>query len=130
MFKVLLTTTNGATLFHCTAGKDRTGFAAFLILSALGVPRETIIKDYLLTNEVTADVRKKWLAGIRKNSAGLGNVDAVVSNRNALASVNADYLNTALATIKEESGDVGHYLTDYLGLSKGDLTTLRHLYLD
>ena len=75
-------------------------------------------------------MRKKWLAGIRKNSAGLGNVDAVVSNRNALASVNADYLNTALATIKEESGDVNHYLTDYLDLSKGDLITLRHLYLD
>ena len=41
---------NGPCLFHCTAGKDRTGFAAALILSALGVPYETVLEDYLLTN--------------------------------------------------------------------------------
>ena len=37
-------------VFHCTAGKDRTGFAAALILLALGVPREVVMEDYLLTN--------------------------------------------------------------------------------
>ena len=37
-------------LFHCTAGKDRTGVAAALILKALGVSREDIVEDYLLTN--------------------------------------------------------------------------------
>lgn len=37
-------------VFHCTAGKDRTGFAAALILLALGVPREVVMQDYLLTN--------------------------------------------------------------------------------
>jgi protein-tyrosine phosphatase len=38
--------------FHCTAGKDRTGFAAALILLALGVPRPVVMQDYLLTNEL------------------------------------------------------------------------------
>src|SRR5262249_30396041 len=42
---------NLPTLFHCTAGKDRTGFAAALVLLALDVPRETAMRDYLLTNE-------------------------------------------------------------------------------
>ena len=37
-------------LIHCTAGKDRTGFGAALVLMALGVPRETAFEDYLLTN--------------------------------------------------------------------------------
>jgi len=38
-------------VFHCTAGKDRTGFAAALVLMALGVSRDEVMKDYLLTNE-------------------------------------------------------------------------------
>ncbi len=43
-----------AVLWHCTGGKDRTGLAAMLILSALGVDEETVVKDYLLTNEFNA----------------------------------------------------------------------------
>jgi protein-tyrosine phosphatase len=39
-------------LFHCTAGRDRTGVATVLLLEALGVPRETILSDYLLSNEI------------------------------------------------------------------------------
>jgi len=46
-------------LFHCTAGKDRTGICAALILSALEVPREIVIEDYLLSNPYIADVWKK-----------------------------------------------------------------------
>src|SRR6185436_18564468 len=45
--------TNLPTLFHCTAGKDRTGYAAALVLLALDVPRETAMRDYLLTNTYT-----------------------------------------------------------------------------
>ena len=41
----------GGSVFHCSAGKDRTGMAAALILSALDVPRQTIIDDYMLTLE-------------------------------------------------------------------------------
>ncbi|MER7751046.1 tyrosine-protein phosphatase [Kitasatospora sp. NPDC097643] len=43
-------------LFHCSAGKDRTGWAAALLLTALGVDRETVLADYLLTNERSAPV--------------------------------------------------------------------------
>ena len=41
-------------LFHCTAGKDRTGFVAALVLLALGVPAETVYEDYLVTNRYRA----------------------------------------------------------------------------
>ncbi|MFD8596143.1 tyrosine-protein phosphatase [Kitasatospora sp. NPDC059646] len=44
----------GPVLFHCTAGKDRTGWTAALLLTALGVPREAVVADYLLTNERAA----------------------------------------------------------------------------
>ena len=50
-FDYLKENTQGAVIFHCTAGKDRTGVGAILLLSALGVDREQIVQDYLKTNE-------------------------------------------------------------------------------
>lgn len=51
----------GATLFHCTAGKDRTGFGAFLLLHVLAVAPTTIKEDYLATNRYLAPMLKKNL---------------------------------------------------------------------
>lgn len=50
-------------LFHCAAGKDRTGVGAAIILGLLGVPEETIIEDYLLTQEQLSDKLESWLVG-------------------------------------------------------------------
>lgn len=131
LFSLLLENNEqGAVLFHCTAGKDRTGMAAFLILSALGVPEKTIMQDYLLTNDVTREVRHKWLRQLRAKLQELGASEALIENRNALASVNADYLTTAITAIEDQAGDVQHYLTDYLRLSPSDLKQLRELYLE
>ena len=44
-------------MFHCTAGKDRTGFASALIFSLFGIDHETIIDDYLLSNKTSAKVK-------------------------------------------------------------------------
>ena len=51
MFEVLLNQERGETLFFCSHGRDRTGIAAMLILTALGVPKKTIYEDYLLPTE-------------------------------------------------------------------------------
>ena len=130
LFDRLLANPNGATIFHCTAGKDRTGMAAFLILSALGVPRDTILKDYLLTNEVTADFRERWLAQMKAQMPQTAATETLINNRRELASVNADYLNTAVTAIDNQYGDVQHYLNDYLGLSDDELHQLRDRYLE
>ena len=67
LFEELLALPEGRSLlFHCTQGKDRTGVAAMLILSALDVDEETILSDFLLTNEYNADLiegEKRMLAG-------------------------------------------------------------------
>ncbi|MFR0771615.1 protein-tyrosine-phosphatase [Limosilactobacillus pontis] len=130
MFNHLLSNPNGATIFHCTAGKDRTGMATFLILSALGVPRETILKDYLLTNEVTADFRKSWLTQMKAQMPATPATDILINNRRALASVNIDYLKTAIGAINDQYGNVQHYLSDYLELSNEELHELRDHYLE
>jgi protein tyrosine/serine phosphatase len=54
-------------VFHCTAARDRTGFAAALILLALGVPRPVVMQDYLLTNEL---LRMDSAPGLRHSARG------------------------------------------------------------
>lgn len=130
LFDRLLANQNGATLFHCTAGKDRTGMAAFLILSALGVPRETILDDYLLTNQVTEDFREGWLAQMRKELPATPATEILINNRRDLASVHAAYLQKAIGVIEDRYGDVQHYLTNYLELSDDQLHQLRDRYLE
>lgn len=125
LFALLLEDHDGTILYHCTAGKDRTGMASFLILSALGVDEEIIMEDYLLTNAVTHDFRDKWLQSMRDKGAS----EELVTNRAALSSVAPDYLNTAIKLIKENYGDVEHYLHDHLELTNDDITQLRRLYL-
>ena len=78
-------------VFHCTAGKDRTGFAAALILLALGVPREVVMQDYLLTNDF---YRMPALDESRAPRAVL----------DVLWRVQADFLDAALHTVDEDYG--------------------------
>lgn len=126
LFKLLLSDHSGAFLYHCTAGKDRTGMASYLILSALGVEEEIIMEDYLLTNEVTREFRNNWLQEMRNNGAS----EALVTNRAALASVAPDYLNTAIKNINKNYGNVNNYLTDYLEITSAEIKQLRELYLE
>ncbi|MBO4666618.1 MAG: tyrosine-protein phosphatase, partial [Bacilli bacterium] len=51
IFNILLNNKEGAVLFHCSAGKDRTGVVSAIILTALGIDRKTVYNDYLITNE-------------------------------------------------------------------------------
>ena len=60
-------TAAGAALFHCTAGKDRTGWAAALLLHLAGVDDETILEDYLLTNSFSSATREKYLGLVREH---------------------------------------------------------------
>ena len=127
MFELLLSNNpTQASLFHCTAGKDRTGMAAYLILSALQVPEETILKDYLLTNKATQSFREQWLQMLRDK----GENEVVVENRRALGSVSVDYLNQTIDLINTNYGNVQNYLTEYFDLSPTDLKQLQQLYLD
>ncbi len=90
-------------LFHCTAGKDRTGVAAALILSALGVDRDTIKHDYLATNRI-------W-----QPDASLAN-HLTPAARKAMLSADLAYLNTAFAAIDAAYPSMDAYLEDRLGL--------------
>jgi protein-tyrosine phosphatase len=102
-------------VFHCTAGKDRTGFAAAMLLLALGVPREVVMQDYLHTN-----VR---LAG----TVPAGLLPPAVAA--VLWSVQEDFLQAAFEVVDADYGDLEAYLRDGLGLGTVERKRLRTLYL-
>jgi protein-tyrosine phosphatase len=108
---------NDPTVFHCTAGKDRTGFAAALILRSLDVPQEEVMRDYLLTNE-----RLKPMEASRH---GLAPEVQMVLWR-----VQPDFLLAALEAIDADFGSLDAYLRDGLGLREPQRERLRELYLD
>lgn len=111
---------DGAHLFHCTAGKDRTGWASALILHAAGVDAETIRADYLLTNDFSSGTREKYLGLVAEH---LGADKVEVYERVMVA--DADYLQTAYDAAAAAYGDVNGYLRDGLGLSDELLGRLR-----
>ncbi|WP_137596872.1 tyrosine-protein phosphatase [Paucilactobacillus kaifaensis] len=117
---------HNAVLFHCTAGKDRTGMGAVFLLSALNVDRPTIIRDYLLTNSVTKNYVESRIKKIKQ--AGLST--AFAENTRALSTVSPDYINTALAEIDNQYGSVNNYLHQYLEISADQMKDLQKLYLD
>ena len=103
-------------VFHCTAGKDRTGWAAALVLLALGVPRALVLQDYLLTNQV---FKQPPLAADGTPAEALA----------AMWRVQEDYLAAALDLVDAEHGGIEPYLRRSLGLSPAALATLAARYL-
>jgi protein-tyrosine phosphatase len=103
-------------VIHCTAGKDRTGFACALILHALGVPDQVIGEDYLLTNRFYR----------RDPNASPDLPPDVLS---AIGSVEASFLAAGLDTVRAEYGDLESYFRDGLGLGPAERDELRARYL-
>lgn len=103
-------------LFHCTAGKDRTGLAAALILFALGVSEADIWQDYLLTNQL-----------YKRNSSGASTLAPDVMK--IVWGVQESFLKAALDVIRDEHGGVDNYLFKKLGLTATAQQQLRALYL-
>ncbi|WP_066271537.1 tyrosine-protein phosphatase [Hydrogenophaga palleronii] len=104
-------------VFHCTAGKDRTGFAAALLLSALGVNHDHILQDYLLTNQLY--VRSPLVA-----------MHGPAHVLDVLWGVQPAFLDAAFHTIQNEFGGLHAYLEGPMGLGAPELQHLRRALLE
>ena len=111
--------------FNCSAGKDRTGIGAALILTALGVPRETVIGDYMLSNQ-TLDPAKLMGGKAMANSPFATLPPEALK---LLVGVDRSYIEAAFAVIDGHNGGAMGYLQDELGLGAGEIRRLRQLYL-
>jgi protein-tyrosine phosphatase len=94
-------------VFHCTAGKDRTGFASAIVLLTLGVALETVVDDYLFSNDCLVDRHTALLARMD------GRLDDVEPLREMLE-VRREYLEAGLDTIVDDHGSIDVYLRDAL----------------
>jgi protein-tyrosine phosphatase len=118
--------------FNCSAGKDRTGIAAALVLSALGVPRDIISADYALSDRVVdyeAIYNQTVQDGIDSNSphAFLAFLPAPI--RAPLLKSDPVYLEAALTKIENNYGSIESYLHKELQVSQDDVKKLQSLYL-
>ncbi|KRN25636.1 tyrosine-protein phosphatase [Lacticaseibacillus camelliae] len=124
-FDLALGNSSDTLLFHCSAGKDRTGMAAVYVLSALGVDEATIRKDYLATNLFIQPALEEVLTQAKAEGGNQNMMQGLTD----IWTVYPEYLDTALAAIKDTYGDMQHYLTEALQLTNHQIQTLRKLYL-
>ncbi|GAB2850520.1 tyrosine-protein phosphatase [Actinocorallia aurea] len=116
VFDGLAGTGSRAVLFHCTAGKDRTGWAAAALLTALGVPRATIMRDYLASNHYRAASDSATLAALPPLLATI---------YKPLLDVRPAYLNAGFAQVEESFGTFAAYEKDGLGVTDAELRRLK-----
>ena len=104
-------------VIHCTAGKDRAGLATAMVLRTLGVPEETVLSDYLLTNEY-------WDRGGRERPGMDPQTVAMIF------SAREDYFNSAFDAIVEKYETLYDYLKHEVGLSTSERAQLQQMYLE
>ena len=111
-------------LWHCTAGKDRAGFAAAILLRVLGVPQETIVEDYMLSAG-HAD-RKQVLMFLLKLARGENGVRVI----QPLLTVHQKWIEASFRAIDDRWGSFAEYSAQALALSLNDMAQLQRLLLD
>jgi protein-tyrosine phosphatase len=105
-------------LYHCTTGKDRTGWATAVLFRLLGVPEEQLLEDYLLTNTELLPMVQPWMDQFEE---GGGDPRLLMP----ILGVQESYLAAAFAQLEESFGTVEDYLLDGLDLAPATLESLQ-----
>lgn len=124
-FELLLGQREGAVLWHCSAGKDRAGTGAALVLTALGVSRELVMEDYLKVNAFTAPVIDLLAEEVLRKT---GSAEAAQASRD-LTGARPEYLQSVLNRIDRDFGGMDAFLRQEMGLDAEKLGLLRDMYL-
>jgi protein-tyrosine phosphatase len=114
--------------FHCTQGKDRAGISAAVLLLALGVPWDTVLDDYLLSNQVRRQQAESGLRGMRKSAArkrGVTPEEVDMTNLRGLFFVHASYIGAAKDEITTRYGSIERFLGEGVGCDNDTLQRLR-----
>lgn len=123
--RLIVETPEGAVLWHCFQGKDRTGWGAAYILFALGVEREAIIEDFDRSNLAYRALVERLNADIIARGGGEAEMDVI----QAFMGVSTKNFRSTLDLIDREYGGMNNYLHEVLLLSREDVETLRRRYL-
>ncbi len=129
---ITLLATGRPVLTHCFAGKDRTGFVVATVLEGVGIDRDTIVADYLRSNDAVPQLRARIAEMIQQRSDTELTPEVVTFTEARLSDgvlgVRAEYLAAARQTIDEQFGSLDGYLRDS-GITEPDLDRLRNALL-
>lgn len=109
-------------LYHCTTGKDRTGWASAALLTLLGVPRDVVMADFMKSNTYILPLYAKEIDGFAK----AGGERAIAE---AIFGVKPSYLEAAFAEMDKQYGSIEAYFAKGLGIDAEGQAALRALYL-
>jgi protein-tyrosine phosphatase len=115
-------------LFNCSAGKDRTGVAAALLLSVLGVAREVVVEDFVLTETAFNFRSLATTMNDQSPHSGMGRLPAEVLD--ALIAAHPDYLAAMFDEIDRRSGSLPRFLECELGIAAHEIDILRNHLLE
>jgi protein-tyrosine phosphatase len=124
---------NRPLVFHCAAGKDRTGVGAAIVLTLLGVPWETVREDYLLSNYYRKDGNERELKELRNDIAKKKEIppeQVDMTSYEALYYVEPEYLDAAFKEVIKKYGSMESYLRKGLGISDMMIEKLRNELLE
>lgn len=124
-FELLLEADDRAVLWHCTAGKDRVGIGTALLLTALGVDRETIVKDFVMTNDFVAEHAEKTAVQIEAFTGNKALGDCV----RVLFTVSEEYILHAFKAMEQAYGNMDDYLEKHIGLEAENREVLKQKFL-
>jgi protein-tyrosine phosphatase len=123
LFSDLADSEHTPAVFHCTTGKDRTGWAAAALLMLLGVDDDDVYADYLMTNQ---QVLASLQPIIDQFVAAGGDVEAL----KPILSVQAEYLDTAVDEMRQRFGSIEEYFINGLNLDQATIERLRTNFID
>ena len=121
-FKALADREQMPALFHCTTGKDRTGWAAAAFLTLLGVPKDTVMEDYLRSNDYIIPKYQKVIDGF----VAAGGEEGIPT---AILGVRQEYLEAAFDEMEQKYETIEKYFAEGLGIDADQQQALRDLYL-
>jgi protein-tyrosine phosphatase len=122
LYRSLGNRTQVPAVFHCTTGKDRTGWAAAAFLTLVGVPKDTVVKDYLRSNDYILPAYEKAIDGF----VAAGGDPSIPP---AILGVKKEYLDAAFEEMRTKYGTIEKYFSEGLGIDLAQQKALRDLYL-
>ena len=124
-FAHLLAQTDGALLYHCSAGKDRVGVGTMLLLTALGVDWPVIVENYLITNERMAASTDCLLTAVKDYDLTEAERDVI----RTFDSADAEFLTAARDAAAQRCGSMDAFLSQALGVGEAEREILRARWL-
>ena len=113
-------------VFHCSAGKDRTGILGAILLDLLGVDRATVLEDYTLS-----EMHYERLVDMFLRDRAIHDFDTVDEERfSPLLRADPEYVQACFEVLHETHGDTETYVRDVLGLTAQEITAIRTLLLE